>query len=678
MSWKLALTLNCLLVATVMADGPLGAFPPAQEVELPLEQSFPAEEMTVRIYPVADLILSTTSQVTSSGPTKVETSPTPGPSSPQASETASPLEAMAELSVIVQSVISPASWEMAGGTGHLTVHGPTQSLIVRQSTATHQAIDDLLTNLRRTRDVGIQLTVRCLTPVDGERSVEGQKLLEAVLDEHDQVMDVEATRLLVARLDQPSLWTTTRRAQLASGGSATILEMLRCTAAVTPDRRAVQLQLGVATASTDAGGGWTQLGHYRVANQQTVAVSCDVPGGSPCLVLISVHLAIPSEEEEMLAPVEEVAGTQQPPAMLPAHVSPATQVCAADARHDLRTMAYPLADLIAPMVAHLPAEKVDWDRELDQFAIMLARKTGAEHWRNGETVSPQAGRRTLVIRQTQPVHAQIANFLAELRSAPRSTSQAIHQPLVTPIESAAAKADNDAGIQPVRFETSSDSPPKFQVILYPVADLIAAASSRGTAERVDPQFEMQRFAASTARMLGSQHWGDGASIAAHAGSLLLVVRQTPANHQRLADLLQQLRRAGEATANVTIRRLSDGTALKDHPGGVIDAKQTLDLIERATDASTAIALSLDLVQSPTDLREMGIRRLTAVPTIDNSRVLLEVIGPEGVLGQAEVPVGGSLVLAGRDDAETPPLLITVDQVHNGVEEPALLGIPTLD
>jgi len=55
-----------------------------------------------------------------------------------------------------------ADWQDEGGPGEIEVHADTFSLIIRQTAANHDSIADLLTQLRATQDLEIELAVRLI------------------------------------------------------------------------------------------------------------------------------------------------------------------------------------------------------------------------------------------------------------------------------------------------------------------------------------------------------------------------------------------------------------------------------------------------------------------------------------------------------------------------------------
>lgn len=70
------------------------------------------------------------------------------------------------LSDLITTTIEPGSWDELGGEGAITNHESTLSLVIRQTQAVHQEIEDLLEQLRRLQDLQVTIEVRFITVSD--------------------------------------------------------------------------------------------------------------------------------------------------------------------------------------------------------------------------------------------------------------------------------------------------------------------------------------------------------------------------------------------------------------------------------------------------------------------------------------------------------------------------------
>ncbi|MFV0442632.1 MAG: hypothetical protein ACK5Q5_03570 [Planctomycetaceae bacterium] len=685
MRWTLGFAFSLLLATVALAEGPLGAFPPEQEPILPQEQPVPAEEMSIVVYPVADLVLTAGPLEVHPGPPRVEASPTPGTNASITPHVASPLEMMAELSVILQSVVAPTSWEMAGGAGHVSVHGPTQSLVVRQSAAGHQAIDDLLSNLRRSREVEIALSVQVLTPKSPDEHAAGSTLLEAALDGYTEPITADEMIQLLDGMHSSEIVRNIRRVQLANGGPAVVFSVIHCTAAATADRRAVYVDLWIdPTGINDEPPPAASLGRYRIPDGKTVMVPWHNQHGEMHLILATARILIPDEEEELLpTPIAPTAALEVAPDLHPLPLRPLPVVPSDDSR-PLLAVAYPVSDLITPLVAHLPAEKVDWSRELDQFGQMLSRKTGAACWQSGETIGCHTATKSLVIRQTSRVHAQVAEFLTELReSLRRSAPQMLDNGTSDLASSEALAAPSGSPGEPEIVQTSlqvqqQQPSDRFVIHVYPVSDLLTTAAGRSPIPVKNWEFELNRFAARVARGCGGK-WSGGASITGHPGTLSLVVRQTEAMQRQLADYLASQRRAEDSAVVVTVCSLVEKSTTPQLLASVLAPDDAKEVLQRAELTGTAQELTLSGSSPTSQVIVPGLPSISAVPAIDGSQVLMEVLADSKVLVQQAVPVGSSLVIRPGENQSDRTWIVTVNRIAEVEKiEAELLAIPAAD
>tara|TARA_R110000850_G_scaffold77904_37_gene168867 strand:- start:3587 stop:4885 length:1299 start_codon:yes stop_codon:yes gene_type:complete len=106
----------------------------------------------VASYPVADLAVP----VPLAGPV---------PADETASAANTPAIDFESLIDLIQSTVDPDSWETVGGNGSIQPHAASQSLVIRQTSKTHQRIEDLFTELRRQQDFQISLEMHFLENV---------------------------------------------------------------------------------------------------------------------------------------------------------------------------------------------------------------------------------------------------------------------------------------------------------------------------------------------------------------------------------------------------------------------------------------------------------------------------------------------------------------------------------
>lgn len=153
--------------------------------------SAPAEKMTVKVYSVPDLVAALESSYIA---------PRPLAASPELAQVvqqvqlqvqaAMPIEPAAEVSKKLERlkkalrVAAPKnSWAENGGEGEIEVYPEAHCLIVRQTSSGHESIADLLSQLRATQDLQIELTVEILTleGISDELATEAMRLLNREL-----------------------------------------------------------------------------------------------------------------------------------------------------------------------------------------------------------------------------------------------------------------------------------------------------------------------------------------------------------------------------------------------------------------------------------------------------------------------------------------------------------------
>jgi hypothetical protein len=307
------IALIALFGGRLEAQQPTTPFPP--DVPPLLPEAAALDPLHVCVYNVADLVMELQVEEESSRATLIEASPN---SVHAAAVIASPreraLENLAELSMIVQSVVAPDSWEMSGGPGRISVHGQTASFIVRQSHAVHEELADLLSQLRAGTDVEVEFECRTLSPRSGRES----DFLQAAAAggplaplERGAPYDVAASA--VAALGDVCEVGKTERVTIVNGRSARLGGLV--TAVVSADRRTVRLQLASPAATADAP---PQRFYCRMADHQTMMLPSSVTGADAARVLISVRILCydeeesPAGEETLELPESPAAVAEQP------------------------------------------------------------------------------------------------------------------------------------------------------------------------------------------------------------------------------------------------------------------------------------------------------------------------------------------------------------------------------
>jgi hypothetical protein len=173
------------------------------------------------------------------------------------------------------------SWEEAGGEGVIEVYPEALSLIVRQTASGHEAIADLLSQLRATHDVQIELTVEMV-------------VFEGVADE----LAAEAIKLLNKEMSPEELaqfrecgakTATSGLVRICNGHSANAGMIaavpLRFTAVASADRGLVEFRTEVAMPIDDIEQMYPTFGQSRtVSVGKTLAFMLDAEGSVVLLV----------------------------------------------------------------------------------------------------------------------------------------------------------------------------------------------------------------------------------------------------------------------------------------------------------------------------------------------------------------------------------------------------------
>lgn len=268
-------------------------FPP----DLPAAFRDPDVPLVVRVYPVADLVAPAAPDEHPAGPTAVESSPHPaaGAVAPAPNPRQQAAENLAELTVILQSVVEPESWEMSGGPGHVSVHGRTCTLIVRQTEEVHAQIAELLHELRMAASVELQLSCQLFQltdPVD-EGGAPPRVRAEEILANYRGPLN--ATRLMQLRKELSGVaeGQLTEQYTLSNGGQA-LGTLGPVTAAATPDARRIRAEFGL---SPELGG--APSFECRIVSGHGVLVPIYRRDGEPLLLaLVRGTVVHPDEETE--------------------------------------------------------------------------------------------------------------------------------------------------------------------------------------------------------------------------------------------------------------------------------------------------------------------------------------------------------------------------------------------
>lgn len=276
--------------------------------------------LVTRVYPVADLVVP---PIRSSPPRPAAASEaTPFPlaaPSPSTSPEHEQLEHLAELSVILQNVIEPESWELSGGPGRVAVHGNTLSLIVRQSPEIQEEVDALLAALRQAAELEIEVVLEWFCPREEDSA-------------DDPIGPKERTRQLLASLHGPleadqadQLRQALRdtcdviedRLTLHNGGSASSA-MGSVVAVVAGDQRSIRVQLQYVDSLSGVDEDPRSLSR-RIPEGQTVAIPLQAPwfgeGDFKVLLLTARLIEVPERTQHRSPPPSTVSGA--PPQLLP-------------------------------------------------------------------------------------------------------------------------------------------------------------------------------------------------------------------------------------------------------------------------------------------------------------------------------------------------------------------------
>ncbi|MCA9055395.1 MAG: hypothetical protein KDA75_16250 [Planctomycetaceae bacterium] len=551
---------------SVFAEGPLGGFPPEVEPQIAEPGEVLEQPLSARVYTVADLVVQPGS--TSGGASvTIEASPVPSvtPASVVTAQQAA-LENLAELSVILQSVVAPDSWEMSGGQGRVTAHGRTLSLIVRQTDSGHDEIGHLLDELRRAAATEIEVTIQIYgesqteTPPpddlaatdDGRPSV----IFADVLKHLSGPLDAEQAAELRSALRQGSstILRQTFLLQNGQGESAGALlgaGLLRCSAVMSADRRSIRFDAGLLTDAPENGEIYFR---GRIFEGQTVAIPFTLTTDRvPLLAIIDARVRTPEELPELR------------------------------------------------LVEPLP-----------------------------------------VTQHTQSSPAAV--------------------------------------IQRTSHEIAVEQPDAARSVVYPVADLLPGVLVSSEASPEGRQFEFDRWAADIGRSIGRSLWTPGTSIATHAGTLSLVVRQTGEGHRRVSEHLSRLRVARDGVTEISVTPLPRGAPKTHATNTPLSPEQVKQILSGTKSDSVRLRMTVHNSPQPTAKVAPGVW-LSIVPSITEDRLFVEQVTVDSeslqqtVVAHWTVPVGQSILLAGAATEDEPPVLVTFERTTTQEEKEQLLGIP---
>jgi hypothetical protein len=149
-------------------------------------------------------------------------------------------------------------------------------------------------------------------------------------------------------------------------------------------------------------------------------------------------------------------------------------------------------------------------------------------------------------------------------------------------------------------DTAPPAPESLKIITYAVADLATPVSNPSAGER---SADLEALIDLIVLRTGSDCWSEGGgegTIAAYEKTLSLVVRQTPSAHERIADLLSELRTTLELAIVVDVRIISGDlaacefeTELGTSPFGLVDEEAKANLLE-----SVQENLGLNVLHAP--------------------------------------------------------------------------------
>jgi hypothetical protein len=301
----------------------------------------PEAEATLVVYSVADLVVQPARAALPTIAMAVES----GPHTASAADSAvtvqhRAVEGMSELSLLLQSVIRPDSWEMQGGPGRVTAHAGTFSLVVRQTPEVHAEIGELLSQLRRLQEASIEVDLEFYvvrqqpdsvslndesdpavesSPIEPAESNAASIASAAVIPEHSDEPDTTLVETLMMggqvvgapdelRAAVSSLLTRSgsQRLELQNGWPATA-GYLSCIATQSPEDDSLRLHI-----QTDQAGENPQFGRAMVRL---------VPGASVLVPLVYENdfMVVLVKTTESVAEVEEaVDAASMETAVMPA------------------------------------------------------------------------------------------------------------------------------------------------------------------------------------------------------------------------------------------------------------------------------------------------------------------------------------------------------------------------
>lgn len=240
LNWMLCGFVFVLVSRAAIAEDALGGFPPDDTPPLP-QPAATSEPLSVLVYPVADLVVEPEPLDVAARAMAVENSPLPAAAPAQhQSPRQRTLENLSTLSMLMQSVVSPDSWELTGGPGRIAVSETSSSLIVRQSDAVHREIADLLQQLRRAIELEVEVSCRVVLPRDEEP--DSAAALDELAEARTGPLDAAAATAWVESCRTNCRVLPLQRVRLQNGRTAQLGDT-SVTAVVAADGRSVGVHL---------------------------------------------------------------------------------------------------------------------------------------------------------------------------------------------------------------------------------------------------------------------------------------------------------------------------------------------------------------------------------------------------------------------------------------------------
>jgi hypothetical protein len=258
-----------------------------------------ANSITVRTYPVSDLLFGVPKQVT------VDLRKKTARAEPRKDgEFTQGIVDFDGLRQLVLTTVEPDSWDEKGGQGSLRFYETTLSLVVRQTQSVHEQIRELLEQLRRLQDLQVCLAVRSI-----ETSVlKDQALAKKLAPGTPVLLDPQQLAALQAAANQKKAWDAPK-ITLFNGQTASLIlpakgdvEVgLDLCPVVSADRRFVRLATSLFTQS--AKGRMTSSQIILKDGQTILLDATKLMGGDAQeqkILMVTPTMVIQEDEEELL------------------------------------------------------------------------------------------------------------------------------------------------------------------------------------------------------------------------------------------------------------------------------------------------------------------------------------------------------------------------------------------